>query len=76
MSHQIESDDSRRDCEVVHLEVGVVLADARGGGGDRVRFGPGTTGGESGCDGFGDLVDEGAERWLRLDGGGDWEDWW
>lgn len=37
--HEGEPDDRRRDGEVVDLEVGVVLADADGGLGDRLGFG-------------------------------------
>lgn len=76
MGHEGETDDGRGDGEVVHLEVGVVLADPDGGVGDRFGFGeggavgelgPGTALGEAVGDGLGDAVDEGAEC-----GGCDW----
>lgn len=61
MRHQREPDDRRRDGEVIHPEIRVVLADPDGGVGNRLRFGqcgairelsPGTTLGEAVSDGF------------------------
>lgn len=63
-------DDEGDDGEVVDAEVGVVLADADGGVGERLGFGecgsvgelgPGSALGEAVADGVGDVVDEGAE---------------
>ena len=39
MRHEGEPDDRRRDGAVIDLEVGVVLADADDGVGERLRFG-------------------------------------
>lgn len=92
-------EDERNDGVVVDTEVGEILADAEGGIGEGFRFGecgaigelrPGTALREAVAEGFGEVVDEGAEgggggRGVgsgRCDGGGcrrgvgDGEDGW
>lgn len=76
MGDEREGEDDGNDGEVVDAKVGVVLADAKGGIGERLGLGEGGTVGEFGprpalgdpvANGVGDVVDEGTEG-----RGGDW----
>lgn len=84
IGYERESQDEAENRQVIDTEVGVVFADAEGGFGEGFRFGEGgaidefgprTALGEAIAEGFGDVVDQGAEsgggdRGLGLGGGG------